>query len=189
MQERQHSGDSAPPVFQYCIPFRVETLFKFTTRGGISVVPSLSGYISGRLWWKRSKCAKITRHERCREHQRNKKILWQWRRWRFSLAANFPRQITVVRRPKDRAHRITKRGGGGEGHQIAQFPIRSLAEIWNNNPHQGLATSVMLLYSLNNGEKPSLPRRALKSAGESFSSHVFLHYSRLLSTVQNAAAR
>lgn len=60
----------------------------------------------------------------------------------FSLAANFPRQITLVRRPKDRAHRITKRGGGGEGHQIVEFPIRSLAEIWNNNPHQGLATSV-----------------------------------------------
>lgn len=47
----------------------------------------------------------------------------------FSLAANFPRQITLVRRPKDRAHRITKRGGRVGGDQIAEFPIRSLAEI------------------------------------------------------------
>lgn len=54
------------------------------------------------------------------------------------LAVNFPCQITLVRGPKDGAHRITM----GGRNQIAQFPIRSLAEIWNNNPHQGLAMSV-----------------------------------------------
>lgn len=39
-----------------------------------------------------------------------------------SLAANFPRQMTLVRRPKDRAHRITKRGGGGEGTPDSRIP-------------------------------------------------------------------
>lgn len=109
--------------------------------------------------------------------------MWQWRRGLpfFSLAANFPRQITLVRRPKDRAHRITKRGGRVGGDQIAEFPILSLAEIWNNNPHQGLATSVS--FSIHwtmagNGASPG----AMKSAGGLFSSSDFHHDARFLST-------
>lgn len=38
---------------------------------------------------------------------------------------HFPRQITLVRRPKDGAHHFTKEGR----NQIVEFPILSLAEI------------------------------------------------------------
>lgn len=87
----------------------------------------------------------------------------------------FSSQITLVRRPKDGAHRVTKRGGGegGEGHQIVEFPIRSLAEIWNNNPHQGLATSVSDSIHWTMGRNRASHCVPRKSSRESFLSQVF----------------
>lgn len=86
-------GDWAPPVFQYCIPFRVEALFKFTTLGGISVVPSLSGYIGARLWWETEQvCQNNTAWKTAQTPEEEKKKMWQWRRglYFFFLGWEFP---------------------------------------------------------------------------------------------------
>lgn len=66
--------------------------------------------------------------------------MWQWLGAEdslFSPRCEFPLSNYSCKKAQRRSSSHYNRGR----NQIAQFPIRSLVEIWNNNPHQGLAMS------------------------------------------------
>lgn len=94
-----------------------------------------SAYVSGE---KLSNCAKITHRERqcgfCYWRNCQSRLL---KRTPSLLACISPVKLLLLECLK--MELITSQRGGR--NQIAEFPVVSLAEIWNNNPHQGQAVS------------------------------------------------
>lgn len=95
----------------------------YNTRRNRTLVPSLSGYISERLWWDRSECAKITRHERHRKLglRRGKK---QPLKCRSGLSFFFFQSNYSSEKAQRRSSSRNKegRGRGGRGTSDSRIP-------------------------------------------------------------------
>lgn len=96
------------PLFQYHFCFQSHKPAQIYNLA-ISVVPLLSGSISWCLWWKLSKSAKVTQHERhcglCYSEKCDNGLVHITP---SLFAMNFPCQFTLGKRPKDGAQYFTK---------------------------------------------------------------------------------